>query len=157
MLRLSWDDIAEATWKLGERVRMSGFQPEYLVGITLGGLVPLMLLAKQLKNRNVLTISAQSYDGDKKRELDIKYLPDVDLAGKRVLLIDEVVDSGDTLSAITKILREKYHVGELKSAVVVCKSHSVFTPDFSILSTDEWVVFPWEKAEAPELFEAEKS
>ena len=151
MAHLSWEDIADAVQKIGDRIKESGYVPDYLIGITLGGLVPLMLLAKQLKNRNVLTIAAQSYDGDKKRELEIRYLPDVDLKGKRVLLIDEVADSGDTLTAISKILHEKYSVGELKSAVVVYKNHSTFKPDFSLLSTDEWVVFPWEKAETPEL------
>ena len=151
MAHLSWEDIADAVHKIGDRIKESGYEPDYLIGITLGGLVPLMLLAKQLKNRNVLTIAAQSYDGDKKRELEIRYLPDVDLKGKRVLLIDEVADSGDTLTAISKILHEKYSVGELKSAVVVYKNHSTFKPDFSLLSTDEWVVFPWEKAETPEL------
>jgi len=155
MLRLSWQEMADAVEKLGVQVIDSGFKPDHLIGITLGGLVPLMLLGKQLKNRNVLTIGAQSYDKDIKRELEILHLPDADLSGKRVLLIDEIADSGDTLKAITAILYERYKVAELKTAVVICKDHSAFKPDFSVISTTEWVVFPWEKAETPELFEGQ--
>lgn len=155
MLRFTWDQIAEAIDELGKKIIASGYEPDYLIGITLGGLVPLMLLGKQMKNRNVLTIGAQSYDKDQKRELQIMHLPDVDLSGKKILLIDEIADTGDTLLAITNILKEKYDVGGLKTAVVVCKDHSVIKPDFSVRSTQEWVVFPWEKAETPELFEGQ--
>jgi len=144
--------MADATEELGRRVIESGFKPDYLIGITLGGLVPLMLLGKQLKNRNVLTITAQSYDGDKKQKLEIKHLPDVDLSGRTVLLIDEIADSGETLEMITKFLLEKYKLKDLKTAVLVCENKSAFKPNFFMRTTDEWVVFPWERAENPEMF-----
>lgn len=146
MRKLSWNDIEEAADVLGTQITTSVFRPEILVGITLGGLIPLTLIAKQLKIQEVLTIHAHSYDKKEKKELIIKYPPSADLRGKKVLLIDEIADTGDTLRAISKILTEEYGA-VLKTAVLVRKNSCTFATDFSAISTDEWIVFPWEKDE----------
>ncbi|MEN9560789.1 MAG: hypothetical protein RIQ56_62 [Candidatus Parcubacteria bacterium] len=146
MLLLTWEEVMEDTARVGKEIQSSGFVPEYLVGITLGGLAPLLFLAKQLGIRNVLTIAANSYDNQNRRDLQILHMPNVDLTGKRVLLVDEIVDSGETMRVLTELLRERLGATELKTAVVVKKEGSSFTPDFFARSTTEWVEFPWEKA-----------
>ena len=151
MQEISWGEIEEATERLGTSISSSGFEPEFLIGITLGGLIPLTLLAKQLKIKDVLTIHAHSYEKTEKKDLLIKYPPNADLRGKRVLLVDEIADTGETLRAISKILTEEYGA-ILKTAVLVRKKTCSFTPDFSVIETDAWVVFPWEKSESPLIF-----
>ncbi len=147
MTHLSWQQIEEFTRELVEKIKSSGFSPDYLVGISVGGLIPLALLAQELDVNNVLTASASSYDDDKQRgALDIKYLPSKDLSGKKVLLIDEVTESGETLKQISQALIDQCHVNELKTAVlVVNKEKCKFLPDFYTMETDQWIVFPWEK------------
>ncbi len=149
MRNLYWEDIEKATKELADKIRISGFRPEYIIGITAGGLVPLGLLVKQLKIEKILTISAKSYDNKKRKELDVIYLPQIDLSNKKVLLIDEIADTGTTLKEISDIIIKKYKAKELKTAtIVVNKSRCKFWPDFSaIIEEKEWIVFPWEKEE----------
>lgn len=145
MTNLSWKDIDDITEELIKNIKTSGFKPDYLVGITVGGLIPLGMLAKGLGMNTVVTVSANSYEGQERGNLNITYLPSIDLTAKKVLLIDEIVGSGETLRQISQILLNQYKVSELKTAVfVVSKNECKFLPDFHIVKTMEWIVFPWE-------------
>lgn len=144
--KLSWEQTAELSKKLATTIKESEFEPDYLVGITVGGLIPLGLLAEELDIRNILTVSASSYEGKEQRELEVKYLPNIDLAGKRILLIDEVSETGQTLQHIASLLKEKYQPSELRTATLVVNvKESKFYPDFYSLEAHDWIIFPWEK------------
>ncbi|MCL5114568.1 MAG: hypothetical protein M1604_02175 [Patescibacteria group bacterium] len=147
MVDLSWEEIEKMADDLAERIKNSGFKPDYLVGITTGGLVPLGLLAKRLDFESILTVSTTSYDdGHNQKELKVTYLPEVDLKGKKILLIDEIADSGATLEKLREIFMDRYQVKELKIATLaVNKGKSVIIPDFYALAgMGEWIHFPWE-------------
>lgn len=154
MTKLSWDDVEKITDELASKIKASGFMPDYIIGITTGGLIPLYFLAKRLDCfLNILTISANSYDKDKKENLKILYLPEVDLSNKNILLVDEIAGTGGTLKEISSILIDKYEVGELKTVTLVVLKDSQFYPDFYVLEEGgDWVVFPWDKHEFPEYF-----
>jgi len=150
MVKLSWDDIEKITDDLANKIKASNFKPDYIIGITTGGLIPLYFLAKKLDDMdNILTVSATSYDKDRKKNLRILYLPKVDLSDKKVLLVDEITETGDTLKAISDIFVNQYKVSELKTATLgVNKDKCKFYPDFYIVEEKgDWVVFPWEKEE----------
>lgn len=157
MKKLSWDEIENITDELASKIKASGFKPDYLVGITNGGLIPLYFLVKKLDIDNVLTVSARSYEKDKQKELKITYLPEIDLKGKNLLLVDEIADTGASLKGLTEAMISKYEPREIKVATLVRKEKCKFHPDFcsdshTSVKQDEWVVFPWEKAEFPEYF-----
>ncbi len=144
--KFSWQDIDELGEKLVNAIRASGFKPDYLVGITVGGLVPLALLAKGLGINNIITVSANSYDRKKQKVLNITYLPKIDLSNKKILLVDEIAGTGETLKQISRIFIDDYKVGVLKTAVmIVSREECTFRPDFSVLEVSKWIVFPWEK------------
>jgi len=155
MLKLSWEQIEEAIEELGNKIKASGFEPDYIIGITTGGIIPLGLLVKQLGVRNILTISASSYEKDKRKELFITYLPEIDLSNKKVLLVDEIAETGETLKSISDTVAGKYKTSQIKTAVIaINKEKCVSVPDFFVVEEPkEWVVFPWEKKEFPEYFE----
>lgn len=158
IVKLSWPDVEQAVRQLGERIKVDGFKPDYLVGITVGGLVPLALLAKELDINRIVTVSASSYEKDQPGELNILYLPEVDLSDKKVLLIDEIADTGQTLGRIAEIIREKYRPAELKCAVLAVNIGKCMTrPDYSALAADGWIVFPWEYVDFPEYFDHNQS
>ncbi len=154
MKKLTWDDVEKLTDDLAVQIKTSNFKPDYIIGITTAGLIPLYYLARKLGNiRNILTISANSYDKNKQRELEIIYLPQVDLTDKKVLLVDEISGTGTTLTEISQILTDKYNVGELKTATIVVLKDSQKYPDFYALEgSEDWIVFPWDKYEFPEYF-----
>lgn len=152
--KLTWKDIEKMTDELADKIKASGFKQDYLIGITTGGLIPLYFLAKKLENiNNVLTVSATSYNKDKKKDFKIIYLPKIDLSNKKILLVDEIVGTGDTLKKISNILINKYKIKELKTATLVVSKNSQLYPDFYALKEkSNWVVFPWDKHEFPEYF-----
>jgi len=156
MKKLSWSDVEKITDDLATKIKASNFKPDYIVGIATGGLIPLYFLAKKLDDiDNVLTVTATSYDKDRKKDLKILYLPQIDLAHKKVLLVDDITETGDTMEQISKIFKESYKIGELKTATLgVNKDKCKFYPDFYIVEEQgEWVVFPWEKDDFPEYFQ----
>ncbi len=154
MEKLTWQNIEEMTDELAAKIQASDFKPDYIIGITISGLIPLYFLARKLDNiRNILTISANSYEKDKQGDLRIIYLPEIDLSGKNVLLVDEISGTGSTLKEISNILINKYKVGRLKTATLVVLKDSHTYPDYySWEKGDGWVVFPWDKHEFPEHF-----
>ena len=155
MKKLSWEEIDQITDRLVEKIQASGFVPDYIVGVTTGGLIPLYFLAKKLDDiDNILTVSATSYDKDRKKDLKILYLPEINLADKKVLLVDEIAETGDTLKELSKIMMEKYKMSELKIATLgVNTDRCKFYPDFyEVEEKGGWTVFPWEKNDFPEYF-----
>lgn len=146
MLHLSFIDVKEGAITVANRVHESGYAPDYVIGITVGGLIPLALIAKELETQNVGTISASSYEGSERKGLTIRALPGIDLKDQSILLVDDISDTGETLREISKLLKDRYAVREVKTAVVVIrKDKDTYRPDFHAIESDEWVVFPWEK------------
>lgn len=144
--KLSWSQIKKLAMKLANEVRTSGFKPEYLIGITVGGVFPLALLAKEFNTKDVAVVSARSYSKGRQGKLWVTALPKVNLRGKRVLLVDEIADRGTTLKHIAKIFVRQYKVREIKTAsLIVNTRHCEHWPDYHVLETDRWVVFPWER------------
>ncbi len=154
MKKLSWEEIEKNIDKLSDKIKASGFKPDYIIGIANGGLIPLYFLAKKLGINDVLIVSASSYDKDKRKDLKIKYIPETNLTGKKILLIDDIADTGLSLKGVVDAVINKYNVSELKTATLeVNKKRCKFYPDFYVaVEEGEWVVFPWEKSEFPEYF-----
>ncbi len=154
MTKLTWDDIETMTDELARKIRASGFAPEYIIGITMGGLIPLFFLAKKLERvSNILTVSASSYDKNKKRDFRVSYLPNIDLSSKKVLLVDEISGTGGTLKEVSNILVRSYRIAELKTATLIVLKDSTYYPDwYGAEKQDDWIVFPWDKSEFPEYF-----
>jgi hypoxanthine phosphoribosyltransferase len=152
-LKLSWEDIEMLIQDIVGKINNSNFIPDYLLGITTGGLIPLYFLSKELGNNNIVTISASSYEKDTQGELLIKYLPEINLKDKKVLLVDDISETGQTLKKIAEIVIEKYSVSELKIASIGINSEKCqFRPDYFGIESDKWLVFPWEKKDFPEYF-----
>ncbi len=145
MKKLSWEDINQIIDRLVDKIKRSDFSPDYLIGITTGGLIPLYFLAKKLDVDNVLTISI-----DKKSGTAIKHFPEVDLKNKTVLLIDEIAETGNSLKDVLDIITKKFSPRIIKAATLgINKDKCKFYPDFYVLiEQGEWIVFPWEKEEA---------
>src|SRR3989338_9053529 len=154
MIKLTWEDIERTTDELVEKIKAVGFKPDYIIGLATGGLIPLYFLASKLENnRNILTISVNSYEKDKKGDLKISYLPKIDLSNKKILLVDDIAGTGDTLKEISNVLVNKYKVRKLKTVTIVALKDSKFYPDwYGIEKHEDWIVFPWDKAEFPEYF-----
>lgn len=152
MKKLTFDEVIKITSELADKITSSGYKPDYLIGIPTGGLFPLALLAKELKIKNVLSILTESKGTEEKKEVNIIAYPKMDLSNKKLLLIDEIAESGITLQQILQKLKEIYPNSEIKTATLgVNKDKCKVFPDYFIFFEEgDWVVFPWEKEDFPE-------
>ncbi|OGG79232.1 hypothetical protein A3A39_01330 [Candidatus Kaiserbacteria bacterium RIFCSPLOWO2_01_FULL_54_13] len=144
-IKLSWYQIQKLARQLASQIRTRRFRPDCIIGITVSGLIPLVLLAGEFKTKDVAAISARPYSKRRQGKLKITALPKINLRGKKVLLVDEIADRGTTLRHISGIFKRKYGAGTVKTAaLVVNKKNCVFIPDFHVLEVDQWIVFPWD-------------
>ena len=147
-MEVEWEEIKEYAATIAAAVQRKDYKPEILVGISVGGLVPTALLSHLLKNKNVLTISAYSYKGKKKKKAFIQFEPRAGaLEGKKVLLIDDISHTAETLERVKEVLLERYAAKQVKTAsLLVNKKDCESYPDFWAKETIEWINFPWEVA-----------
>ena len=142
-VNISWDEVHDMVHQVSQQIDMSEY--DLLFGVSVGGLVPTTLFSLELGSKNVATVSARSYDGKKQGEIVVTNGPDKEnLKGKRILLIDDLVDSGNTIEVIRKALYNEYNVAKVDVACLFMKPHSKVTPDFFAKKSNAWITFPWE-------------
>ncbi len=140
----SWRQIYSMLLSQSLSIRQSDFCPDVIVGVARGGWVPARILSDLLENVNLANVKAESYKGiatGGKPSLTQRVSADV--AGKRVLVVDEVVDSGKSARLVVEHVLT-LGAREVKTAALFYKSGCTSKPDFSETETDAWVVFPWE-------------
>jgi xanthine phosphoribosyltransferase len=120
------------------------YQPDALIAIARGGLALGHLLSEALGTREIYTLNSIHYDGTKKLDtFDIFNIPDLSRIHK-VVLIDDIVDSGESMVEIIKILKLKYPHCEFKIATLFYKTDALIQPDFSVKEATHWIEFFWE-------------
>jgi xanthine phosphoribosyltransferase len=124
--------------------RLKTFKPEAIVGIARGGLSLSHALAEGMNIREVETVRTELYDGSAKRE-ELTLYGECNLVGKqRVLVADDIADSGETLFVVMKHLKERFPEIEFQSATLFYKTSSKYEPDFWINEAHNWIEFFWE-------------
>ena len=120
------------------------YNPDALVAIARGGLILGHLLSEALDTRELYTLNSIHYDGTKKLEtFAIFNIPNL-AKSKKVVLIDDIVDSGETMVEIIKKLEKRYPFCEFKVATVYYKPSAVMQPDFTVKEAKSWIEFFWE-------------
>ena len=123
---------------------IKNYNPDCIVAIARGGLTLAHFLGEKLNKRDVFSINSIHYEGKKKLDtFIIKNIPNLSTY-KKIVLVDDISDSGETLKEIIKILREKYTHIEIKTATIFYKKTSLVIPDFKLKIADKWIVFFWE-------------
>ncbi|MEM2933825.1 MAG: phosphoribosyltransferase [Halobacteria archaeon] len=147
-LRLTWEDIERHCEVLYRRIKQRGFKPEVIVGIARGGWVPARILSDLLDIDELFTMRIKFYtsiDERAKKPMIVYPLP-LNLRGRRVLLVDDIADTGESLELAQSHLREN-QAGEILTVTIVKKPRSKVIPDLYGVETSAWVVFPWEISE----------
>jgi hypoxanthine phosphoribosyltransferase len=142
---VTWEDLDRMVAGLAERLLSEHF--DVMLAITRGGLVPAGMLAYRLKIRNILVAAVEFYDDHGQpgpHPTFLQFPADPLLRGQRILVVDEVWDSGTTIHAVTERIRQAG--GDPTTAVLHWKpKHSVVPgePDVHAVTTDAWVVYPF--------------
>jgi len=142
---LTWERFGSATRELARSVVDSGYEPEMVIAIARGGLVPAGALAYAIGIKAAGTLNVEFYSDVEETLPDpvvLEPLLDTDaVIGKRLLVVDDVADSGRTLHLVLGLLRG--HTPEVRSAVLYTKPRTIVRPDYSWRETDRWINFPW--------------
>ena len=143
---VSWTEYGEMVTKLAENVSSSGRRYDLVIGIARGGIPVAMVVADRLGTR-IDFINVKSYTdvGERVKPRILSTITE-DIFGKRVLLVDDLVDGGDTMETVTRFLHSEGPKA-LKTAVLFTKPWSSFHPDYSLRVVDSWIVFPYERGE----------
>jgi hypothetical protein len=142
---MTWDDLGRGVRALAEAVAADGYRPDMILGIARGGLLVAGAIGYALGVKNTATINVEFYTGVDER-LDVAMIlppvPDfVDFADFKLLIADDVVDTGTTLKLVQDFCEGK--VAEVRRAVLYEKPHSVVNCEYVWRRTDQWIMFPW--------------
>ena len=151
---LTWQGFGDACRQIAQQIADSGWIPDLIVAIARGGMLPAGAISYALGVKANGAINVEFYTGVGKTMLEPEILePYMDISsleGKRVLIVDDVADSGKTLKLIMDLISEKgLSMGgdsakvDARSATIYLKPTSVIKPDYVFKQTDKWINFPW--------------
>lgn len=143
--RINWNKVIGDIISLSDKIG----HVDAILQISRGGCIPGSLLAYHKDIKNVFTISVKSYnDRNQQHELIMQQIP-IELFGneyvnKRILVVDDLADSGTTLRAIDNLFLERdMHVD---FCTLYTKKNTSFKPQYSMdeYESDVWLEFPWD-------------
>ena len=142
---LTYELFGTAVRELAQQVVDDGYEPDLVLAVARGGLGLAMGLGYALDVKNLSAVNVEFYTGVDQR-LDVPIMlpptPDaVDLAGLRVLVADDVADTGRTLEIVRDFCAD--HVADVRTAVIYEKPWTVVRPEYVWRRTERWIDFPW--------------
>ncbi|AIG80707.1 phosphoribosyltransferase [Amycolatopsis sp. MJM2582] len=142
---LTWELFGTASRDLAQAVADDGFEPDLILSIARGGLFVAGALGYALDVKNLHVMNVEFYTGvDQRLDLPVMLPPVpnvVDLTKKKVLVADDVADTGATLKLVRDFCAD--HVAEVRCAVVYEKPRSEVKCEYVWKHTDRWINFPW--------------
>ena len=142
---LTWQAFGEASRAMAQAIADDGFRPDVILAIARGGLFFAGALGYALAVKNLHVMNVEFYNGvGSTLDMPVMLPPvpqAVDFSAKKVLIADDVADSGRTLELVYSFVRD--YVEEARTAVVYEKPGSLVKCDYVWKRTDRWINFPW--------------
>ncbi len=143
---ISWHRVHQLAGRLAFTILDSGFQPEVIVGIARGGYVPARILCDFLDVYALTSIRVVHYASGarKKPQAEVTDSLCTDITGKRVLIVDDVSDTGDTYTVAISHL-SGHDPLEIRTAVLLHKTTASYQPDYigRRVIKWRWMIYPW--------------
>jgi uncharacterized protein len=143
---ISWSEYGNLAEALAEKIRATGRRYDLVVGIARGG-IPVAMVVSDHLDVKIDFVNVKSYNDIGKRAPPriLSTLTEA-IAGKNILLVDDLVDQGDTMAFMKKYLMDQ-KPKSLDTAVMFKKPWSKAEPDYFLETVSEWIVFPFELGE----------
>lgn len=143
---VSWNETCRLAKILSQRIKSSGYQPDLVIAIGRGGYVPARIVCDFLLHNLLTSIKIEHWGiaAQKKEDVVVRFPLSVDINGLRVLIVDDVTDTGDTLKAAVSYVGG-LKAGEIRTAVLQHKVSSSFVPDYcaEVVTEWRWIIYPW--------------
>jgi hypoxanthine phosphoribosyltransferase len=142
---MSWDELGDGVRELAEQVHADRYRPDIVLAVARGGLLVGGAIGYALGVKNTFSMNVEFYTGvDERLEMPMLLppVPDlVDFREQRVLIADDVADTGATLALVKGFCEG--HVAEARCAVLYEKPRSQVACEYVWRRTDRWIEFPW--------------
>ena len=143
MIFYSYDEFAVDAKKMAKQIKEE-FDPEVILAVARGGLTLGHSLAVALENRNLFTLNSIHYEDTNKLDtIQIFNVPDLSKYTK-ILLVDDIIDSGESMVEIKRELLKRYPNLDIKIATVFYKEKALLLPEFKVKEAHDWVEFFWD-------------
>jgi hypoxanthine phosphoribosyltransferase len=141
----SWNQIHRMLINQSEKILTDKYKPDIIIAITRGGWIPARVLSDLLEVHNLTTIGIEFYlDISKTRKKPVLSQElSTPISGKKILLVDDVADTGESLQLAKKHILNK-DKADLIISTLYKKPQSVIEPDYYEKTTKQWIIFPWE-------------
>jgi hypothetical protein len=143
---VTWEEQYRLARVLAGKIRSSGYQPEIVIAIGRGGYIPARILCDLLLLSRLTSVKAEHWGtpAEKGERAVIQFPLCTDIRGERVLIVDDVTDTGDTIEAVLNHVKG-LGPAEVRTAVLQHKEVSGFVPDYfaEVCPVWEWIVYPW--------------
>jgi hypoxanthine phosphoribosyltransferase len=141
----TWNQIYEMLLCQAQKIKTQNYKPDLIVAIARGGVVPARILSDLLEIPSLSFIQIEFYTNINQtlQEPTLKQTLTTNVTGQKILLIDDISDTGKSLKLAKTHLQHQGAI-EIKTATLYEKPKSVTTPDFYEKQTIDWVVFPWD-------------
>ena len=143
MIFYSYDEFAIDAKKMAKQIK-DEFDPEVILAVARGGLTFGHSLAVALENRNLFTLNSIHYEDTNKLDtIQIFNVPDLSKYTK-ILLVDDIIDSGESMVEIKRELLKRYPNLDIKIATVFYKEKALLLPEFKVKEAHDWIEFFWD-------------
>jgi hypoxanthine phosphoribosyltransferase len=147
--KLTYRDVNELADVVFDKLKEDSFIPDIILCVGRGAMVPARILSDRLELHEIAFVNAKMYTGVGERNAKpiIGTIPH-SVFNKKVLVVDDIYDTGLTTIAVMDQLRGRKPV-DAKVATFLCKEHAEVRPAYygAECKEDEWIVFPWETKE----------
>lgn len=143
-----WERLYELCFTLYEKIMESNFQPDVIVGVARGGWIPARILSDLFFTRDTANVKVDLYRGIYARDQEPHISQEIprDMKWKAPLLVDDISDTGDSLLIAGQHLQHRGYKNP-RTATMHMKPWTKLVPDYYVVETEAWVVYPWELKE----------
>ena len=145
---VTWDEVADWSTRLGEIIKEDKYQPDIIIAIARGGLVPARIVADVLGVLDMLSIKVEHWveTASHTPQAKVKYPYKLDLSGKKVLIVDDITDTGDSVELAKNYVVENFKPAEVRTATMqYIKPVAKVKPDYVAVVVEDWTwfMYPW--------------
>lgn len=150
-IKITWEDVERDTLHIVHLMEKNGFKPDLIISLARSGLIPAAMISYCLGNKQLYVLKVDFSKTQSNGNLqDLRSRPVLSqrvkrsLKGLKILVVDEMVVSGETLKLVSKYLKTK-HPRQVKYAVLYKQPWSQFKPDYFSRKITAWPLYPWKE------------